>query len=180
MLTSLTLVLLTATANPAQMQASDASTPLTTQQVLQSGSPEGQWVNSSGQMPGMWDRFFTFSINNNADQRVKDALILTVILNIVLPFGSLWGPMVIIDDAPSINSDILISWLVPTITANLTAVCLVGIPIALCSVPVASLNAYDRAIKARDRKGSANQPSDAPKRLLPVNHRPRLSGAMAY
>jgi hypothetical protein len=86
---------------------------------------------------------------------------MTYVLNI-LPFGGLWGPLVLLPkDHPGVESDQMISYLVPAISGWVFSTCIIGLPVAYYIAPTASLNAWDRAYKCGAKKSAAFQPNTA-------------------
>ncbi|MFH1809951.1 MAG: hypothetical protein ABIJ09_14495 [Pseudomonadota bacterium] len=123
--------------------------------------------------PDVMEQYFPLSLNDGLHEAVEDIKVMTFVLNI-LPFGGLWGPLVTLpDDQPEINSDILLSALIPwfagwgiavgfsmvgTVLAIPTGgLCgivgclgLVGLLPACYMAPIAVLHAWDRAYKCDD------------------------------
>ncbi|MBN2357845.1 MAG: hypothetical protein JXR83_00230 [Deltaproteobacteria bacterium] len=116
----------------------------------------------SGQELGVMEHYFPFGLSENANQEIKDIFILTLVLNL-LPAGGLWGPLLLLKNPPKIESDVIVSYLVPAAVGYVTSCFIIGIPIYLYIAPVAALNAYDRAIKAG---GAA--PEASPQNYVPV------------
>lgn len=84
--------------------------------------------------PGVIEQYFPFTLNADAGAAVKDGMVLSYVLGIVLGCvgGSLWGPVVAIKGA-SFDSDLLLPWLVPCLTIG----CGGGLIVSCISVPLA-------------------------------------------
>jgi hypothetical protein len=136
---------------------------------------------ADGEM-GAMDRFFPFNIDG-VDKRVDDAFLLTLIGEMCLPFGGLWMPLLVMKDAPEINTDIIISWLVPVLVTyagvvltSWTVVCWIPVWIVGGWVTTnATLKAYDRALKGKSIGGNAKKA-----RYGKDEEAPGLEFAMAY
>lgn len=140
--------------------------------VADDGAAAEEQAESSGDMcdPEFMDHYFPFVLPDGLSEPVDEIVVLTFVLNI-LPFGALWAPLILLpDDAPDINTDILLSALIPWIagwgiavgfgmvgavlsipTAGICGVvsCLgiVGLVPACYMAPIAVLQAWDRAYR---------------------------------
>lgn len=71
--------------------------------------------------PGLFRRYYPLWLNDELTPEVDDVLLGSYLLNL-LPFGGLWGPLVLLeDDHPDMSSDVILSYLVPAITSCLFA-----------------------------------------------------------
>jgi len=82
--------------------------------------------------PGFFRRYFPFTLNDGMAEPVDDIAVTTYLINL-LPFGALWGPLVLLDDdeRPDLGSDILLSWLVPALGSSGVALVFYGSGIAV-------------------------------------------------
>jgi hypothetical protein len=136
-----------------------------------------------GDEMGIMEHYFPFGLNDDVVEAVDDIMVPTVLLNLI-PAGGLWGPLLLLDEEgrPKFNNDILMSWLVPSLTGfgigilggcvfggvgavltfwagGIGGICGVigclGLLPAVWNAPIAALNAWDRAYKdpnAADRE----------------------------
>ncbi|MFH1809949.1 MAG: hypothetical protein ABIJ09_14485 [Pseudomonadota bacterium] len=76
------------------------------------------------QSPGFFGTFFPFFPASDLPEPVADAKVMIYLLNL-LPFGGLWGPLVAIDKEgrPEVGGDVVLPWLVPTLTGGACQVC---------------------------------------------------------
>lgn len=140
------ILLFTSTAAQAAETTAVAQATETTGQP----GPALQQVARGQDNPGFFERYFPFSLNRNLTPEVDDIVLVTILFNIFLPFGALWGPLVLLDDPPRLDSDIALAYVVPGLLVT-TALSLILCP-AFCityywNTPVAVLNAWDRAYK---------------------------------
>ncbi len=64
--------------------------------------------------PDAMTRFFPFGLADNAEQPIKDGLVISHVLGFLLGGvgGGLWGPLLVVPGA-ELNGDVVVSWLVP-------------------------------------------------------------------
>lgn len=163
-----------------QMFALVAATALTSNGFAAAQYQQTGWVevaedsDDDDSDPDFVRKFFPFSLNDNVAEPVDDISMTTYLLNII-PLGGLWGPLLLLDDdKPKADSDILVSYLVPSGIAlgiccagnfiGSMTVFFTGIPCPLgCLLaavpyfwlaPTASLNGWDRAYRFGDTSGS--------------------------
>src|SRR5262249_8591335 len=97
---------------------------------------------------GFVDRFFGFGVGEGVDKRIDENGTVLTILGFLLPVGPVWVPMLILPEEgrPKINSDIVISWLVPELISlpGYICLCVPGLILHYMSGQ-AALRAWDRA-----------------------------------
>lgn len=117
--------------------------------------------------PDFISQFSPFVLNDDLAPEVDDIVLGTYLLNLI-PLGGLWGPLVLLDDDhPKMDSDIILSYLVPGCFVPIGAYTVGSlfsfliIPLLLWPAgwvyqlyvgPTAALNAWDRAYKCGSAK----------------------------